>query len=230
MATQVLASLGTAAGIALALSPVPTMRTILNSKSIGDFTVFPYIVTFCQSSLWGTYAIVTPGKLSLVPVNALVAGLELVYCVIFFLFAADRETLLKSIGYPLGITILFIMLSLISPSPSKFIGFFAVIANIVMYAAPLAVVKTVVETRSVKYMPFLLSFIGFISSLIWTSWALAADDQFVLVPNVLGAVLGAIQLAVYFKYRDKGTDSPSLPTRAAEESSPSVGERNSLIN
>lgn len=233
MATQVLAYLGTAAGIALALSPVPTIRTILQAKSIGDYTVFPYIVTFCQSALWGTYAIVTPDKLSLIPVNALVAGLELVYCVIFYMYATERSAILKTIGYPLGITVLMILLSLISASPSKFVGFFAVIANIVMYAAPLAVVKTVIETQSVKYMPFLLSFIGFLSSLVWTSWALSANDQFVLVPNVLGAVLGAIQLAVFFKYHNgESDDKPSiLPTSIGQVvPAHATGERQVLIN
>jgi hypothetical protein len=50
-------------------------------------------------------------------------------------------------------------------------------------------------------MPFLLSFLGTISACIWTAWAYVVDDLFVLVPNLVGAILGIIQLAVYLKYK-----------------------------
>jgi solute carrier family 50 protein (sugar transporter) len=202
--TAVLATMGTVAGIAMALAPVPTMKTINDTKSLGDFSAFPYIATFCQCVLWMSYAGVTPGKTALIPVNVFVSIVELSYCVLFlkFVTALQRNDLLRTLSYPLIATIVGISLSLISPSPSKFLGFFAVISNIVMYGAPLAVVKTVIETKSVKYMPFLLSFIGTIASLVWSAWGLSAGDSFVLVPNLLGVMLGLIQLAVYFKFRN----------------------------
>ena len=205
--TTVLASMGTAAGIAMALAPVPTMKTILETKSLGDFSSFPYIATFCQCVLWISYAAVTAGKTALIPVNLFVSIVELSYCVIFLKFAVanQKNDLLRTLSYPLIATISGIAVSFISSSPSKFLGFFAVISNIVMYGAPLAVVKTVIETKSVKYMPFLLSFIGTIASMVWSAWALAARDAFVLVPNVLGVMLGLIQLAVYFKFRNSSS-------------------------
>lgn len=202
VATSVLASLGTAAGISMALSPLPTMRQIANSRSVGEFSVFPYIATLCQCCLWISYAAVTPGKTALIPVNALVSALELAYCIMFVMYSGDRQPeILRTMFYPAAVTTIGLVISLLTSSPSKFLGFFAVIANIIMYAAPLTVVKTVIETKSVKYMPLLLSLVGTVSAAIWTSWAIAAKDQFVLVPNVLGLLLGCIQLAVYYKYR-----------------------------
>ena len=236
--TTVLATMGTVAGIAMALAPVPTMKTILDTKSLGDFSAFPYIATLCQCVLWITYAVVTPGKTALIPVNVFVSIVELSYCIIFikFVTATNRNDLLRTLSYPTIATIVGITVSLISPSPSKFLGFFAVISNIVMYAAPLAIVKTVIETKSVKYMPFLLSFMGTIASLVWSAWALSARDAFVLVPNVLGAMLGLIQLAVYFKFRNRNeTDGVVLsyysPQRGPlEEGHPNQdSERNNLV-
>lgn len=200
--TSILASLGTAAGISMALSPLPTIRSILTSRSTGEFSVFPYIATLCQCALWISYALATPGKAALVPVNVLVTILELSYCVIFILYASDRSAILRSLSYPSAITGVALFVSFISSSPSKFLGFFAVISNIIMYAAPLTVVKTVIETKSVKYMPLLLSLVGTVSASIWTAWAISAGDKFVLIPNVLGFILGCIQLAVYYKYKD----------------------------
>lgn len=217
--TSVLASLGTAVGICMALSPIPTMRTILSSKSIGEFSVFPYIVTFCQCLLWVAYALITPGKLALLPVNVFIVVVEAVYCGIFIKYSsADKlPALIKTIAIPLGVAIGATLLSLLTPIPSKFVGFFAVLSNIIMYAAPLAVVKLVVETQSVKYMPFLLSFVGTIASVIWTSWAVSSGDAFVLVPNALGIFLGFIQLAVYAKYRNSQEQSIRQYTTGSQE-------------
>ena len=224
-AASILASLGTAVGIALALSPLPTIRTIISNKSIGEFSVFPYIVTFCQCVLWMTYAGVTPGKSSLFPVNGFVSAVELGYVIIFvnFVNPEQRMNLIKLILIPTTAMMVSILLSLVSPNPSKVVGFFAVLSNIVMYGAPLAVVKIVIETKSVKYMPFLLSFVGTIASIIWSSWAYVANDSFVLVPNIVGVILGLIQLGVYAKFRN------AQPEMIIEESRLFGDEKGGLI-
>jgi solute carrier family 50 protein (sugar transporter) len=236
-ATSVLASLGTAAGIAMALSPLPTIRSIVRSRTTGDFSVFPYVATLCQCSLWIAYATATPGKTALIPVNALVATLELSYCIIFVLYASEKSAIVRSIAYPSVATGAAIVLSIVSASASKFLGFFAVLSNIIMYAAPLTIVKTVIETKSVKYMPLLLSLVGTISAVIWTSWAISAGDSFVLIPNVLGFILGCIQLIVYYKYRTEPAAAPDAVANAMNSPDmetgvsriPKAGETTSLI-
>jgi solute carrier family 50 protein (sugar transporter) len=206
-AASVIASLGTAVGIATALAPIPTMRAIIAANSNGDYSVLPYIVTFCQCLLWISYASVTPGKLELLPVNIFVCVVEFVYVAIFLKYVEKigekQVQLFRTIGISFGPTVLILGISyfLSAVNASKVLGVSAVISNIVMYGAPLAAVRTVIETRSVRYMPFLLSFIGTIASLIWSSWAFITKDTFVLTPNLIGAVLGFIQLGVYFKYK-----------------------------
>ena len=194
-------------GIATALAPAPTMKSIIAANSIGDYSVLPYIVTFCQCILWISYASVTPGKSELLPVNIFVCVVEFIYVLIFLRYVDSvgekRAQLFKTVSTPFIVTSIIVLIALFlsSSGASKFLGVFAVLSNIVMYGAPLAAVKTVIETRSVKYMPFLLSFIGTIASLIWSSWAFITKDPFVLTPNLIGAILGFIQLGVYFKYK-----------------------------
>ncbi|PKA49291.1 Bidirectional sugar transporter SWEET6b [Apostasia shenzhenica] len=69
-----------------------------------------------------------------------------------------------------------------------------------MYASPLSVMKLVILTRSVKYMPFWLSFVGFLNGVCWTSYAIIEFDLFITIPNVLGAVFGFVQLVLYACY------------------------------
>eukprot|EP00453_Perkinsus_chesapeaki_P001277 CAMPEP_0185916890 /NCGR_PEP_ID=MMETSP0924C-20121207/3961_1 /TAXON_ID=321610 /ORGANISM="Perkinsus chesapeaki, Strain ATCC PRA-65" /LENGTH=95 /DNA_ID=CAMNT_0028642541 /DNA_START=103 /DNA_END=387 /DNA_ORIENTATION=+ len=76
--------------------------------------------------------------------------------------------------------------------------------NALMYGSPLAVLKVVIQTRSVRYMPFLLSFMTLMCAVIWFAWALVANDVFVLIPNILGLGLGIAQMVVWFYYRRFG--------------------------
>ncbi|ESQ56035.1 hypothetical protein EUTSA_v10026839mg, partial [Eutrema salsugineum] len=68
---------------------------------------------------------------------------------------------------------------------SQSMGFICAGLNIVMYGSPLSAMKTVVTTKSVKYMPFWLSFFLFLNGAIWGVYASLQHDIFLLVSNVL---------------------------------------------
>jgi solute carrier family 50 protein (sugar transporter) len=80
------------------------------------------------------------------------------------------------------------------------IGIIATIANCLMFAAPLAVMQQVIRTKSVRYMPFLLSLASFLCALVWLVWAILSVDYFVLIPNALGSLFGLVQLVIYGVY------------------------------
>ncbi|PKU81014.1 Bidirectional sugar transporter SWEET6b [Dendrobium catenatum] len=86
---------------------------------------------------------------------------------------------------------------------SLIVGIIAIIFCIWMYASPLSIMKLVIKTKSVKYMPFWLSFTGFLNGVCWTSYALIKIDIFLLIPNGLGAILGLLQLLLYAFYYNR---------------------------
>jgi solute carrier family 50 protein (sugar transporter) len=79
-------------------------------------------------------------------------------------------------------------------------GLLCVIFSMIAYASPLSAMKTVVTTKSVEYMPFLLSFIFFLNGGVWTIYALLSKDWFVGIPNGSGFLLGTAQLILYAMY------------------------------
>ncbi|XP_060219262.1 bidirectional sugar transporter SWEET17-like [Lycium barbarum] len=85
------------------------------------------------------------------------------------------------------------------------IGFLSTGLNIIMYISPLGVMKTVVTTKSVEYMPFLLSFFLFLNGGIWTLYSVLVGDWFLGVPNGIGWLLGAVQLVIYAIYRNSNS-------------------------
>lgn len=76
----------------------------------------------------------------------------------------------------------------------------AVVINIGMYAGPLAVMGTVVRTKSVEFMPVTPSIFVCCASACWTTEGLMLGDATFWVPNVTGLGLGLFQLALYGMY------------------------------
>jgi len=77
------------------------------------------------------------------------------------------------------------------------LGLTCTVLNVCMYAAPLGVVRTVIRQRSVQAMPLPLTVCTGFCSACWTVYALLVTDDFILVPNVAGLALFALQLLVY---------------------------------
>ncbi|KAJ8441698.1 hypothetical protein Cgig2_019085 [Carnegiea gigantea] len=91
--------------------------------------------------------------------------------------------------------------------------------------------KTVVTTKSVEYMPFLLSFFLFLNGGIWEFYAVLHRDIYLLllwswtfggtqIPNGTGCMLGVAQLVLYAMYMNaKPTKSDQLSEKLMEEGS-----------
>ncbi|KAH0975536.1 hypothetical protein GBA52_017435 [Prunus armeniaca] len=80
---------------------------------------------------------------------------------------------------------------------SLIVGIICIVFNILMYASPLTIMKMVIKTKSVKYMPFYLSLASLLNGVVWVVYALLKFDINMLIPNGLGAISGVIQLILY---------------------------------
>ncbi|KAK4480712.1 hypothetical protein RD792_013794 [Penstemon davidsonii] len=84
-----------------------------------------------------------------------------------------------------------------------FVGSIGLVASIAMYGSPLVAVKQVIQTKSVEFMPFYLSFFSFLASSLWMVYGLLSHDLFLASPNLVGSPLGILQLFLYCKYRTR---------------------------
>jgi len=92
--------------------------------------------------------------------------------------------------------------------PAFVFGLIADVFNILMYGAPLTVMKLVIRTKSVKFMPFLVSFFTLTNSIAWLAYGLYVGDIWITVPNASGFLLGISQLILYSLYcRNSDVDS-----------------------
>ncbi|PIA47708.1 hypothetical protein AQUCO_01400360v1 [Aquilegia coerulea] len=200
---------GNAAALFLFLAPVITFRRILKSKSTEQFSGIPYIMTLlnCLLSAWYGLPFVSPHNLLVSTINFTGATIESIYVLVYIVFAPKkmRKKMLILLSMVLTVfsTVALVSLFALHGNGRKlFCGFAATIFSICMYASPLSIMRVVITTKSVEFMPFFLSLFTFLCGTFWFIYGLLGHDPFVAVPNGFGCGLGTLQLILYAIYRN----------------------------
>ncbi|KAI8028636.1 Bidirectional sugar transporter SWEET16 [Camellia lanceoleosa] len=215
--------IGNIISILVFASPIGTFKQVVKKKSTENYKGLPYITTLLSTSLWTFYGILKPGGLLILTVNGAGAVLQFIYVTLFLIYA-PRDIKVKSmklvaifdVGF-LGAVIAVTLLAIHGSLRFTVVGILCAALTIGMYAAPLAVMRIVIKTASVEYMPFFLSFFLFLNAGVWSVYALLVKDFFVGVPNAIGFVLGSAQLILYFVYKNKSSSAKSKDEMEDEE-------------
>ncbi|XP_059289626.1 bidirectional sugar transporter SWEET1-like [Lycium ferocissimum] len=202
--------LGNAATLFLFLVPTFTFKRIIKNKSTEQFSGIPYVMTFlnCLLSAWYGLPFITSGNILVATINGAGASIELVYVLIFFLYAPNKQKG-KILAMFFLVLLAFAGAALVSvlafhgKNRKLFCGTVATIFSIVMYASPMSIIRLVIRTKSVEFMPFFLSFAVVISCSCWFIYAMLGMDPFIGTSTGVGLGLGIVQLILYFIYCDK---------------------------
>ncbi|KAI3974628.1 hypothetical protein MKX01_029618 [Papaver californicum] len=213
---------GNLTALFLFLAPLITFKRIIKSKSTEQFSGIPYIMTLlnCLLSAWYGLPFVSPHNLLVSTINGTGAAIESIYVILFIIYAKPQKVRVKMLALFTLILTVFAIVVLVSlfalhgNSRKLFCGFAATIFSICMYASPLSIVRLVIKTKSVEFMPFFLSLFVFLCGTSWFIYGLLGRDPFVAVPNGFGCGLGALQLILYAIYRkNKGDEKPITDTK-----------------
>jgi len=208
---------GNVIALFLFLSPVVTFWRIIRKKSTEDFSGVPYNMTLlnCLLSAWYGLPFVSPNNILVTTINGTGSVIEAIYVVIFLIFA-ERKARLRMLGLLGVVTSIFATVVLVSllalhgQGRKVFCGLAATVFSICMYASPLSIMRLVIKTKSVEFMPFLLSLSVFLCGTSWFIYGLLGRDPFIAIPNGCGSFLGLVQLILYAIYRNnKGATAPA---------------------
>ncbi|KAK3139767.1 hypothetical protein QOZ80_5AG0389800 [Eleusine coracana subsp. coracana] len=193
------------------LAPIPTFYRIYKSKSTEGFQSVPYVVALFSSMLWIFYALIKTGEDLLITINVTGIVIESIYIILYFVYAPRKAKLFTAkimLGLNVGFFGLILMVTLLLFNGDKrvvMLGWVCVAFSVSVFVAPLSIIKRVIRTRSVEYMPFSLSLSLTLSAIVWFLYGLLIKDKYVALPNILGFIFGVVQMALYMFYMNKTT-------------------------
>ncbi|KAL2339792.1 hypothetical protein Fmac_007732 [Flemingia macrophylla] len=213
MSTSPMASLIFAVGTVLSLlvfaTPIKTFYKVVKKKSTENCKGAPYITTFLCASLWTSYGVLKPGGFQIAIVNGVGAVFHCIYILMFLIYSPQDKKVktalsvaILDVGF-LGIVISVILFALHGTIQLSVLGILCCGLTIIMYASPLLAMKTVIQTKSVECMPFLLSFFMFLNAGVWVVYSVLVKDFYIGIPNLIGVILGSTQLTIYAVYKNK---------------------------
>ncbi|KAK3154194.1 hypothetical protein QOZ80_2BG0187450 [Eleusine coracana subsp. coracana] len=204
--------LGNIISLMVFLSPLPTFYRVYRKKSTEGFQSTPYVVTLFSCTLWILYALVKSGSELLVTINGVGCVIETAYIAMYLVYApkASRVVTAKMLlGLNVGLFGLVALVTMLLPASKgntlrvHVLGWICVSVALAVFAAPLSIMRLVIRTKSVEFMPFSLTLCLVVSAVIWFAYGALKKDVFVAFPNVLGFVFGLAQMALYMAYRNK---------------------------
>ncbi|KAG9445538.1 hypothetical protein H6P81_011666 [Aristolochia fimbriata] len=216
--------LGNLVSFTVYLAPVPTFYKIHKKKSTEGFQSVPYVVALFSAMLWIYYAFTKKDAYLLITINSVGCVIETIYIVIFIFYAPKKAKISTTkllLSLNLGVFGLIVLVSLLLPNGSlrdHVLGWICLSFSVSVFAAPLSIMRRVIYTKSVEFMPFFLSLCLTLSAVMWFCYGLLLKDLYIALPNVIGFVLGLLQMFLYVIYKDskKVIAADKLPEQISE--------------
>ncbi|XP_028556203.1 bidirectional sugar transporter SWEET4-like [Dendrobium catenatum] len=213
--------IGNAISFVLFLSPMPTFFRICKKKSVEHFSVVPYVATLLNCMLWVLYGLpfVKPNSTLIITINGAGTVIELIYIFIYLLYSDGSRRikalvlLFTDITFVAVVTAIILSIFKSHERRTLIVGILCIIFCIMMYASPLSIMKRVIRTKSVEYMPLYLSIAYFFNGLCWTTYSLIHLDVnltiIALIPNAIGLLFAIAQLLLHAIYNKSTKQQPN---------------------
>ncbi|KAL8154627.1 bidirectional sugar transporter SWEET4-like [Apium graveolens] len=216
--------IGNIISLILFLSPAKTFVRICKKGSVEQFSAMPYLATMFNCGMWILYGLPMfhPKAILVLTINGSGFAIEVVFLILYLVYSDSRKQRLQvgaimagELGFVALVGLMVGTLVKTVKVRTTIIGSVCMVGCFLMYAAPLSVMRLVIRTKSVKYMPFLLSLFSFLNALCWASYALIGQfDPYLLAPNGLGLLLGTAQLILYATYfKSSKAQETELPVK-----------------
>ncbi|XP_057460733.1 bidirectional sugar transporter SWEET9-like [Actinidia eriantha] len=154
------------------------------------------------------YGFLKTNGLMIISINAIGCAIEATYLMLFMLYATKEVKICTKkllIFFNVGVYGLIILCrSLFSYGKMRvtIVGWICAVFSVCVFAAPLSIMRLVIRTESVEYMPFALSFCVTLCAIMWFFYGFLIKDFYIATPNMLGFAFGIAQMVLYIIYKD----------------------------
>ncbi|XWS51466.1 hypothetical protein CRYUN_Cryun12cG0178700 [Craigia yunnanensis] len=200
--------LGNVVSFLVSLAPLPTFYQIYKKKTSEGFQSIPYVVSLFSAMLWIYYALLKRDAMLLITINTFCCSIQTFYIVTYFYYAPKKEKVvtvkLMLLFNVLGFGVVFLSTFFLRNPLTRLhiLGYICMAFALGVFAAPLGIMRKVIKTKSVEYMPFTLSVFLTLGAVMWFFYGLLLKDLNIAVPNVLGFIFGILQMILYAVYKN----------------------------
>ncbi|EPR56958.1 MtN3/saliva family protein [Toxoplasma gondii GAB2-2007-GAL-DOM2] len=222
--------------VVMLLSPLPTIIRIKACRSTAELQGLPYVMLLLSAIIWLVYGVLRRDIVLLAP-NLCGFFLSLWYVQVFRKFCKhpQQAQLLRVYVLLSGLLLLGIFLTSLFlgfDGATKLVGLAAAVINVFSYVAPLSALRVILREKSTACLPVEVSVGNWICSSLWLFYGWLSEDLFILLPNLIGTIVGCAQLALLAMYPPPsrrgfsvlGGSSCSRPYRPPACSAPAVDE------
>nr|XP_043616364.1 bidirectional sugar transporter SWEET9-like [Erigeron canadensis] len=201
--------LGNLVSFMVFVSPIPTFYKVYKMKSTEGFQSAPYVVSLFSAMLWIYYALLKTNTMLIITINSVGCFVQTIY-ICFYLFYSSKKARMESmklivllivVGFGLIVALTQFLAS--GVNRAMIVGWICLVFSLCVFLAPMGVLRQVVKTKSVEFMPLLLSVALTINAITWFFYGLLIQDINIAIPNILGFSFGVVQLILYFIYKNK---------------------------
>ncbi|XP_050224547.1 bidirectional sugar transporter SWEET10-like [Mercurialis annua] len=189
------------------LAPLPTFYQICKKKTSEGFQSIPYVIALFSAMLWLFYALFDDNATLLITINSFTLFMQVGYLSVY-LFYADRKDRMFTAKlilffnvFGFGMIAIFTLFLTNGRKRVDVLGWICMIFALCVFVAPLGIMRKVIKTKSVEFMPISLSFFLTLSAVMWFFFGYLKKDIYVYIPNILGFFFGILQMILYVIYK-----------------------------
>eukprot|EP00922_Rhytidocystis_sp_ex-Travisia-forbesii_P061291 GHVS01090870.1.p1 GENE.GHVS01090870.1~~GHVS01090870.1.p1 ORF type:complete len:686 (-),score=96.60 GHVS01090870.1:516-2573(-) len=202
--TLALQSAAVLSSVAMQLTPAPTILSVSKSRSTGDLEPLPYVMLSLSAILWTMYGVLKQDLIICLP-NSIGIFLGIVYVTTYRNHC--NNTLQRSClnFYMKGSAGVVVALAVVTvfgglQRGTTLVGLSAAFFNVISYAAPLSSLGRVLRDKSTASMPYEMSVGSLVCSICWMIYGFVIHDNIILIPSMIGAFVGFMQLGLLIAY------------------------------
>jgi len=189
------------------LAPITTISGILKSRSVGKLPLLPYSAMLATTAIFTIYGVLV-GNIAIWAPHMPGVILSAAYTMAFLVNCPKEADWLPSgrsvhVGALLGLAL--VIASLIATfdkmKAASIIGLMGNAVCIAMFGGPLSAIKTVLQERSTKSLPFAFGIVTLINASLWCFYGAAIiHDPLIWFPNSLGVLSGVAQMILFARF------------------------------
>ena len=197
--------------IGMFLSPIPTIRNIVKTGTVGDLPLLPYTSMITSCFVWIIYGLIQHQPIVYFT-NLIEFILSIYYFIEFTNYAPQYSitfpgSVYNHIHFTIFIWCITIVIAIFffnKTSKIILLGDLTVLLTILTLASPLTAINAVLHNENSSSIPWPFTIAAILNCFIWTIVGIfELHDSYVYFPEILGLLFGTLQIFLKIKYPEK---------------------------